>query len=60
MALVLNAVLFLQTSATSMSAGDINNAILAVVGGLLPGSMRAPSQHPVTTPSPAIAVTGGS
>jgi len=59
-ALLLNAVLFVQTSATAMSAGDVNNAILAFMSALLPGSVRAPAQQPVATPSPAVAVTGGS
>ena len=59
-AVLLNAALFVQTSATAMSAGDVNNAILAAIGALLPGSVRAPAQHPVATPSPAVVVTGGS
>jgi hypothetical protein len=59
-ALLLNAALFVQTSATAMSPGDVNNAILAAIGALLPGSVRAPAQRPTATPSPAVAVTGGS
>lgn len=59
-AVILNAALFVQTSATTLSARDINNAILATIGALLPGSVSAPSSQPSSTPSPAVAVTGGS
>jgi hypothetical protein len=59
-AVVLNALLFVQTSSTQLSAGDVNNAILAAIGALLPGSVRAPGQAPIPTPSPPVAVTGGS
>ncbi len=60
MALALNAVLFIQTSATALSPGDINDAILAAIGALLPGGVQAPSEHPQSTPSAAVVVTGGS
>ena len=59
-AVLLNAALFVQTSATQLSAADVNNAILSVVGALLPGSVRAPAQGPGSSPSPAVVVTGGS
>ncbi len=59
-AVLLNAALFVQTSATAMSAADVNNAILTAIGALRPGSVRAPVQHPIATPSPGVAVTGGS
>jgi hypothetical protein len=59
-AIVLNAVLFVQTAAQQLGPGDVNNAILAVIGSLLPGGVRQPSEAPVPTPSPPLAVTGGS
>lgn len=59
-AVLLNAVLFVQTSVTQLSPADVNNAILATIGALLPGSVRAPGNQPAPTPSPAVAVTGGS
>jgi hypothetical protein len=59
-AVVLNVLLFLQTSATQLSAADVNDAILGAVGTLLPGSVRAPAHQPASSPSPGVVVSGGS
>jgi hypothetical protein len=59
-AVLLTGALFVQTSSSQLSAADVNDAILAAIGGLLPGSVHAPAQAPGSTPSPAVAVTGGS
>lgn len=59
-AVVLNAALFVQTAATQVGVGDVDQAILSVIGVLLPGSVRPPNEAPVPTPTPAVAVTGAS
>jgi hypothetical protein len=59
-AVVLTGALFVQTATTQMSPGDLDNAILAVISTLFPGSVRPPNEAPLPTPTPPVAVTGAS
>jgi hypothetical protein len=62
-ATALNGILFAQTGLGSVSAGDVENAFVDLVGAVLPGG--AGSLRPAASPTPAaggtpVVVSGGS
>lgn len=61
-ATALNGILFAQTGLGSVSAGDVENAIVDLIGAVLPGG--AGSIRPAASPTPAAGtpavVSGGS
>jgi hypothetical protein len=61
-AIGLNAVLFLQTAAGPLGAGDPTKAIVSLINAVLPGSgLGAPAASPLPVPGATpIAVSGGS
>lgn len=61
-AIGLDAVLFLQTAAGSLGAGDPTKAIVALISAVFPGSgLAAPSQTPSPAPGATpIAISGAS
>lgn len=60
-AIGLNTVLFLQTAAGPLGAGDPTRAILSVIDAVLPGKgLGAPAQSPLPVQATPIAVSGGS
>ena len=59
----MNGILFAQTGLGSVSAGDVENAIVDLIGAVLPGG--AGSLRPAASPTPAdggtpVVVSGGS
>lgn len=62
-ATALNGMLFAQTGLGAVSAGDVENAIVDLIGAVLPGG--AGSLRPTASPTPAagatpVVVSGGS
>ncbi len=57
----LNTVLFLQTAAGPLGAGDPTRAILSVIDAVLPGNgLGKPAQSPLPVQATPIAVSGAS
>jgi hypothetical protein len=63
-AIALNSVLFAQTGLGSVNAGDVESAVLGLIGAVLPGGSGG--LHPAASPTPAgggtlpVVVSGGS
>ena len=58
-AAVLNAVLFVQTSATTFGAGSVQDAIVSAVNTLFPRGGLEPAPNPTPGATPVV-VSGGS